>query len=220
MSDPLFTIGLYLFSSLLQADAAILGFGAIFIIYKLQALDNRFDSSMNFCRTSGYSASVDKLLTANDNTDYATILSDVKNATPSVRLLGKNVRPFFEEIYTIPVVQDRVKSQIRPPLIVISIHTCVCALLLLLLPAFLVSNSVIAIYSFWVLGSVIFLGFSWGILLAARVAWVLVSARDELSLEKVDPELFKKAYPNGVERQVHPRPRVNIVKKSNWWIRQ
>lgn len=33
------TTALYLFSSLLQADAAILGFGAVFVVYRLQAAE-------------------------------------------------------------------------------------------------------------------------------------------------------------------------------------
>jgi len=37
MNDT-FTTGLYVFSSLLQADAAILGLGAVFIVYRLQSL--------------------------------------------------------------------------------------------------------------------------------------------------------------------------------------
>ena len=36
--DNTFTTGLYIFSSLIQADAAILGLGAVFMIYRLQSI--------------------------------------------------------------------------------------------------------------------------------------------------------------------------------------
>jgi hypothetical protein len=36
--DNTFTTGLYIFSSFIQADAAILGLGAVFVIYRLQSL--------------------------------------------------------------------------------------------------------------------------------------------------------------------------------------
>jgi hypothetical protein len=37
---PIETTALYLFSSLLQADAALLAFGAVFVIYRLQSIEN------------------------------------------------------------------------------------------------------------------------------------------------------------------------------------
>ena len=38
--DVVTNSALYLFSALLQADAALLGFGAVFVVYKLQDIDN------------------------------------------------------------------------------------------------------------------------------------------------------------------------------------
>jgi hypothetical protein len=45
--DNTFTTGLYIFSSLIQADAAILGLGAVFVIYRLQSLYSQEQSHVD-----------------------------------------------------------------------------------------------------------------------------------------------------------------------------
>ena len=50
--NDIFTIGLYIFSSLLQADAAILGLGAVFIVYRLQSLYSQQSSYIDILQKS------------------------------------------------------------------------------------------------------------------------------------------------------------------------
>jgi len=51
--DNTFTTGLYIFSSFIQADAAILGLGAVFVIYRLQSLYSQEQSYINIMLESG-----------------------------------------------------------------------------------------------------------------------------------------------------------------------
>jgi len=51
--DNIFTTGLYIFSSLIQADAAILGLGAVFVIYRLQSLYSQEQSYIDILQNSG-----------------------------------------------------------------------------------------------------------------------------------------------------------------------
>lgn len=50
--DNRFTTGLYIFSSLIQADAAILGLGAVFVIYRLQSLYSQEQSYIDILLNS------------------------------------------------------------------------------------------------------------------------------------------------------------------------
>jgi hypothetical protein len=45
------TAAYYLFSSLTQADAAIIGIGIVFVVYKLQSIENRVQLALQLLRT-------------------------------------------------------------------------------------------------------------------------------------------------------------------------
>jgi hypothetical protein len=129
--DHLFSTALYLFSSLLQADAAILGFGAIFVIYKLQALDNQLALTMDGfdALTPGHPggrAIAEGVLRSGKEDLARNIRNRLKDP------MKKSSVAYIEAIRAIPKRKDKVKDMIKLPIGVIGSHACISTISLLL----------------------------------------------------------------------------------------
>lgn len=104
MTDQLFQTSLYLFSALLQADAAILGFGTIFVVFKLQSIESHKDRLISTFHTKGpgHISQVNTLIITKDPNRIADILSRTADearelymkilcAEPRSRQIGKSI---------------------------------------------------------------------------------------------------------------------------------
>lgn len=178
-----FTTALYLFSSLLQADAAILGFGAIFVIYKLQTLDTKLQLLVQLCYTRG-----------SVFTNYANNLILAKTDENKVKLFkdsNRSDQEVLEPLISIPKRSEGIRSQVKYPLIVIGLHSFVCAVLLWFTPRFTLpvpdNRLIYVIY-------VVILWFGVGILVAGWLAVSLLTRKDELSLERLDKEMYESIH--------------------------
>jgi hypothetical protein len=153
----LFQTSLYLFSSLLQADAAILGFGAIFVIYKIQSLENIRQNIIQTYQTKGpgYTGIVNTLILG-ESKAIAAILENEKDML--------NFRN-FKYIVCIPAKSIEIGKSIRRPIIIIGSHTILCGVLLFLsqyfFPCIVLQNSVLVITLLW---------FAIGVISAYRLA--------------------------------------------------
>ena len=130
MSDPVFTTALYIFSSLVQADAAILSLGAIFVIYRLQTLSSAYDSAMawGYGAFRGNHESLLMLGMSNSNPEKAAIL------------MGWNESPYRSLVATIAHTADWRRGAVRaslPLLWFLAIHCSLTAIFLLAMPAFI-----------------------------------------------------------------------------------
>lgn len=179
--DNTLTTALYLFSALLQADAALIGLGAIFVIYKLQAEENRYFLIIQEVKSRGpgYISIATNLMSAKTDSEKADLL----------KLAGKfGMAKELEFVAAHPYVIRKIKSSIKAPLITISLHLVASSITLWLIPAF--ANKLN-----W-LNYVAWLNVAWfalGIFLAACVAWQLVV--QNLTLKEVNPDLYKAVHP-------------------------
>jgi hypothetical protein len=176
--DNSLTTALYLFSSLLQADATLLGLGAVFVIYKLQAIGNQVSFVMQDLKShgTGYIALSTRLLVAKTDQEKATILKGA---------LRDKLYDQLESIATLPEREKNIKNAFKPPLIIIALHLSFSAVALWLLPSLNercgLLNWISWIFIIWFIVGVIF---------AVWLAWYLVAKNKELSLKEVNPNLY------------------------------
>ena len=127
MNDT-FTTALYLFSSLLQADATIIGFGAIFVIYKLQALDSSYQNALTLCQSAGQGdvGDIAKLIVITDDPN--------KKETLLQRHEGQLYYSQLRLLITIPLQKNKVKRIVKWPLFFTVIHISLSVICLWLTP--------------------------------------------------------------------------------------
>ena len=179
MDNHLFQTGLYFFSSLLQADAAILGFGTIFIIFKLQSLNSLKQNIIQAYYTKGpdHIGIINKLLFLKNSKKIAHILS---NATESDR---EN----YKHILCIPKRAEQVSKSIKLPIIIIGSHASLSAIFLLI-------NDVLYRIIFLYIGILIIciIWFVTGIFLAGKLAIKTLTKTEEFKLEELLPEVYEE----------------------------
>ena len=180
MIEKTFTAALYLFSSLLQADATILGFGAIIIIYKIQSLDNRYKLAWELCVIKPYERvqEASKLIRATKTEEIVEVLKKNKN---------NELYSQLELLITIPKRMDEIKSMIKYPLIAIGAHAVICSLFISFTSSMDYKSDCIQWVSY-----IIILFFGIIIFWTIHITWVLVTNKDELSLSKIDKELYSR----------------------------
>lgn len=145
------TMAFYLFSSLLQADAAIIGLSAIFVIYKLQSLETQFQNAYAILSNAqprpgfDYSGFADDLLLAQDIRMQVGIFSTY-NAQIAYRKQ-------FELIIMIPELTKEIRTLVRLPLFLMGIHMASCAFLLWITPA--LKDSQLIVFGAGIVGSFI-----------------------------------------------------------------
>jgi len=178
--NNLFQTSLYFFSSLLQADAAILGFGTVFIIFKLQALDSLKQNIINIFKSKGqgHSNITDTLLLSKDSNEIVDTLLRIK----------KNNYDYQNLLYLIliPAKSAKISISIKWPVVVIGTHTILCALFLFLNQLFY--------QIIWLEYSTLCLTFAWfayGIFLAASLAISLLTKTDSYKLEDLRLDIYK-----------------------------
>jgi hypothetical protein len=176
--ESLQTMLFYLFSSLAQADAALLGFGAFFVVYKIQSLEGRIPQAMQ--------------LTELRKNSEAQTLAYTMGASPSGKATrmsqlptGHPLREQMEIVEAIPKRVREVRLLLKAPIVIIGTHAVVCAVGLWFSPII----SGLATLSHILAGMGI-LWFAVGLWKACILALNLTVKEDELSLERLDPELF------------------------------
>jgi hypothetical protein len=189
--DTLFTVALYLLSSLVQADAAILGLGAIFIIYKLQGLGSQYDFALNYCsqnapqRTAAFMMEFDK--PNPDSLALDDLLADMKE--PGQMLAVRVAGDYFRRIVKIRKQQSEIQRLLKLPLIVIGVHTNIVAILLMFTPLFDRLDAAIKTSVFWTVALAVVIWFVIGVTLACVFAWKLVIQNDvQASNSQTTPE--------------------------------
>jgi hypothetical protein len=180
--DTLFTVALYLLSSLVQADAAILALGAIFVIYKLQVLGSQFDFVLNYCAqnqadyTAMFMREIDK--PKPDESALDGIVEVLK--TGSLRTaVTKSVAENLPKLVKIRKEQGLITRLLKAPLIVIGVHISIVAILIMAMPIFNCLSEPNKAIVFWMGALIVVIAFIIGIALACWVAWNLVIAKPE-----------------------------------------
>jgi len=177
--DASLTTALYLFSALLQADAALLGLGALFVTYKLQALESQFAFTMQEFKAhgAGYIGTATSLWLAKGDEQKAEILK--KNLSSTL------ISP-LEFVASLSEARASIKAAIKAPIIIIASHLCLSSVLLWLVPE-LQRQAYILSTASWICIA----WFVTGVVSSAWVAWRLVVKEKELLLEEVNPKLYK-----------------------------
>lgn len=177
--DAYLTTAFYLFSALLQADAALIGFGAIFVTYRLQALENQFSFTMQEFKSHGpgFIGQATSLWVAKTDEEKAEILK---------KSLNTKLITALEFVASLSEAKSTIKRTIKAPLIITGSHLCVSAILLWLVPELHHLNHLLSIAS-WI--NVVW--FVVAVISSVRVAWHLVVNEKELSLNEVNPKLYK-----------------------------
>jgi hypothetical protein len=175
----LFQTSLYFYSSLIQADAAILGFGAIFLIFKLQALDNLKQNIIQSYNARGgeHIKNVNSLLFP-DPQEVARILLFMDPE-------GKDYANYLH-VLLIPKNINEINNLIKGPVILIGSHIILCSILLL--TSQITYNNIILQLSTIALS---LLGFGILIFRSSRIAINLPSRKVNLDLESQSPIIFE-----------------------------
>jgi hypothetical protein len=109
------TVFLYLFSSMVQAEAAILGFGAIFVIFKLQSLQSSIELSLSM---TGYKSQALTLLESTSNWKRARVLSERHDNRTMTNIVSARCRI------------EAVRKELTPVLVIMGLGLSVCTLCL------------------------------------------------------------------------------------------
>lgn len=177
--EELLQTSLYLFSALLQADAAILGFGTIFLVFRIQSLESKYQlilQSYNTHPYGGVNTNVRKLLLGKAS-DIAGILHVEKDYNLAN----------YTQIVCIPEVINSIKTSIRKPLIVIGFHTVYSSILLF--GSHIVYTDEKLQTSTMVIG---LLWFAYNIFLAITIAIKMLTTEDEYEVEIFRPDISEE----------------------------
>jgi hypothetical protein len=174
----LFQTSLYMFSSLLQADAAILGFGAVFIIFKIQSIENIRQNIIQ-----KYHAQINVF-----GEMVNTLLGDNPEAIAKLLTKQGNAQYFrdFKYIACIPAKSREIGESIRFPIAVIASHAILSGALLYLSQFYfqceILQNSLLVASFLW---------FAVGITLASRLAINLLTQSDSFPVSRLRPDVFE-----------------------------
>jgi hypothetical protein len=176
---------------MLQADAALLGFGAIFIIYKIQSLYNRYEHTFALTQTwreptsppDFYNKAAVDIITNHTIDGRVKILLKTKYDTVKVK--------YIELLITIPKKIDEIKTMIKLPIFTIGSHCVLSAICLWFTP--IMTNSW-KMNLFNPINGLMITLFIIGVGASVRVALNLIIKDEELSLEKYFPEIYKQVY--------------------------
>jgi hypothetical protein len=150
MLNDSYTVALYLFSSFLQADAAILGFGIVFVVYRLQHLYNVYQPYVTILLGSdleGVPQACRKLLKGATEAEKKEIL---------VKYKGSRFEPAFEFLIDSQYLLSSIKLTFVPPLIVVAIHGIISGISLWFM-SFIAQSSAQCYVRFW--GGIVSIGF-------------------------------------------------------------
>ncbi len=182
--NDLFTTSLYLFSAILQADAALLGFGAIFVIYKFQSIENQFSFLMQEFKIHGsvWSGTASKLMIAKTYEEKAKILKSH---------LGGDLSEHLEFLSSLSEMKFKISKSIKIPLLIIASHLSLSSVILWVIPKIYKIDRIIQIVS-WLF----ICWFIIGVISAVWVVWILIIKNRDLKLEDVNPKLYKLVHDN------------------------
>ena len=133
MNDT-FTTGLYIFSSLLQADAAILGLGAVFIVYRLQSLYSQQQSYVDILQKStiGGVPQASQIMLEGDPQRIAVELKKFE---------GNRYHPLLKFLAEMESSLRIARLGLIPSLILVALHCILCAIALWWMTRLSASNS-------------------------------------------------------------------------------
>ena len=175
----LFQTSLYFFSALLQADAAILGFGTIFIIFKLQSLDSLKQKiiQMYYTKGPGHIGNINMLLFSKNSKDIAEVLSNTIN--------DKYDFENYSHIVCLPEKIKKISNSIKFPICLIGSHAVICAVFLVI-SQFLYTIVIIQI----LLLTIVLIWFGFGIFITSKLAISLLTKSDDINLGNLLPEVY------------------------------
>jgi hypothetical protein len=181
------TMAYYLFSSILQADAAIIGFGIVFVVYKLQSLENRSQMSLHLLESLGHYNSIIAPLVKN-------IFESDEPRIKGGALLKYMNHPHYKELellVTIPIRIEIIKTNAFNSLRYISIHMFVCACCFFPLP---ILKSLLNNIPMLVLCFIILLYFGLVLLKVEKTAINTISKSNEFELKLLSPQIYDIAH--------------------------
>ncbi len=146
MDSSYFTASLYIFSSLIQSDAAILGLGAIFIIYRLQALDSSYQNSVAIGeggRNTTIAQTIHQLALSTSYPEKAAIL---------INFVGSPYMATLRTVAYISLWKVTLTRRSLPLLASLAVHSSACAVLLYFTP--ILSQSALTSLYAWAMATV------------------------------------------------------------------
>ncbi len=185
MENDLFQTSLYFFSALLQADAAILGFGTIFIIFKLQALDSLKQNIIQayYTKGSGHISNVNSLLFSKKPEEIAKVISGA----------AEYDKRNYIHIVCIPKRAEQISNSIKLPIWIIGTHAVFCSILLSL--SFKNIENVIFEQ---VLLLICLIWFAASVFLAGRLAIKILTKKEKYDLKELLVDVYKELYKDDV----------------------
>jgi hypothetical protein len=177
--EELLQTSLYLFSALLQADAALLGFGTIFVVFRIQSLESKFQlilQSYNTHPFGGVNTNVRKVLLGNAS-DVASVL----HREEDYNLAN------YSQLVCIPEIVNQIKASIKKPILIIGTHAIFSSILLFISYKTYVNEkfqfSLMVIAVLW---------FSYNIYSAITVAIRMLSSDDNYKIEGLRPDISEE----------------------------
>jgi hypothetical protein len=183
MLNESYTVALYLFSSFLQADAAILGLGIVFIVYRLQHLYNVYQPYVTLllgCDLMGVPQECRKLLKGATEAEEKEILTKFK---------GHRFEPAFEFIIESQDLLRDIKRKFIPPLIVVAVHCIVSGISLWYL-SFISQVSALNYVRIW--GGIVSIGFLFSLLEIVSGAQVAFEVKPIIKGFPLSPRFIKQ----------------------------
>ena len=174
----LFQTCLYFLSAFVQADAALIGFGAIFVIYKLQSLDSLRQSLVQSYYTKGnvHTGNMNTLLLSTNSADLAKVLLGIKPNEQDFRN--------YVHVILIPIYSQRLRASVKLPMIAVALHIVASSVLLLTVQHFY-ATTCLTTWLMWL----DLAWFAWIIFLASRLALKMLTSSDNYDLEAMLPDV-------------------------------
>jgi hypothetical protein len=184
---PLDTPTYYSCSSILQADAAIIGIGIVVVVYKLQSLDGRAQLAFQLLRTlSHFDEEISPLVRQiHENSDPDSRGSALR------QYLNKSYYGELEIIVTAPLRAGLIRSQAVRTLVFIAIQMILCAASIVSVPYLSALKNVTWLF---VLCETIIVYFGGVIGLIVAFAREIIPNSNEFDLKALSPRIYQIAH--------------------------
>lgn len=136
MGEHLFTTSLYTFSALVQADAAILSLGAIFIIFRLQSMEGSYQNALLSLSSDSFTSNL-----ARHANRIAVTRSDPERAAILLGFQGSFYVSFLEIVAYTEHWKRKLIAQSTLPFLLLATHCAISAILFLRAPMFATANA-------------------------------------------------------------------------------
>ena len=196
VSNNLLTTSLYFYSALLQADAAILAFGTVLIIYKLESLESLKQSIINTIL----------LMSSGQNIVKALLDKNIENAAKEIKAIVSAPDVYKNLVYVvcIPKRKEEISKKIKMPIIIITLDIGISAVGLFVSQYLYINYLSVHIF---LIGATLLL-FLVGVIKSAYISIVNLTKPEKLLLE-----IYRKDIYNRIIELALPEERVALIKQ-------